>query len=343
MTDASFTVDTHPLADTMSEVSDRVEGTKDAIRGTTQEIRNTTKMVSGTKTAVGATTAAVGATTAAVETMMQKVVKTEKEAAEKVSRHVTSGFISLVRAELAQKKIEVQTHMMSKCQVLGHFNQMLSRRQKQLRDDYERISKRYKRIIEDLNGALKTRIYNLDAPAVEVADLGYGLQNKRMLIAGAALPIVEQDVQPLASHLRIAHCKDDCARAMVEVKEMVVHLQRLRRAMEASVRDVRLSDKRRRTMPVLIIEAEDPDVGGMQKTDLVVGDRCEQQDRANSIRSQFYERRGDFSWQEAGNGRDIVLQKIEERANEAHLDARTRKWVMQMASASTWQELGGIK
>lgn len=356
MSDARFTVDTNPLARELSSVSDEVsstikavdrtatavEGTSDAVHGTTSSVNTTIKRVKDTQSAVKETTVAVGSTIAAVESMRGQVVKAEEEAAQKVSRHVTSGFVSLIRAELAQKKVEVQTHVMSKCQVLGHFGQMLQRRQKQLQDDYERITKRYAKIIDQLNEALKSRIYMLDAPAAEVSDQGYGVLEKRVLVNGAALPIFEQNALPLSNHVGIAHCKEDCSKALVVVKDLVIHLQRLRRAMEASVREVRIEGKRRWTMPMLIMEAEDPDVVGTKKTELVFGGHPEQKAQEKNIRSEYYEHRNSFHWCEAGAGREQVRQRIEDLAAAAQLDERTRKWVMQLADSSAWQELGAI-
>lgn len=320
-----ITVDTSSMARALDRVESGVERTADAVHGTTNAVNATSREVSGT--------------TGAVRDMMASVVAAEAAAAQRVSQHVSTGFLGLIRSQLMQKMIEAQTTMQSKCQVLGHYNNMLMRLKDQLEGDYQRISKRYGRIIKQLNENLKTRIYQLDAPAAEVSDAGYKALDKRVLVSGAPMPLFEQDVMSLSNQVGIARCKDNCGKAIAEVRDFVVQLLRLKETMESSIRPVKIKDTIRLSMPVVVMEAEDTNVVGTKKLDLVFGERPEQTAQESRIRANFYEVRNTLRWRTAGSSRDLVLQKIGDLAERSGVDARTRKEMMRLAGASVWQEM----
>lgn len=325
-------VDTSSMASALDKVRDGVSHTADAVQTTTNAVRQAAKEVKGT-------TNAVGETRYAVKEMMASVVAAEAEAAQRVSRNVSTGFLGLISSQLMQKKIEAQTVMQSKCQVLGHYNRQLHRLQTQLEGDYQRITKRYAKIINQLNENLKSRIYQLDAPAAEVSDEGYKSLEKRVLVSGAPIPLFEQDILALSNQVCVIRCKDSCARALPEVKNFVIQLKKLKRAMDASVRDVAIAATGRLSMPVIVIEAEDTNVKGQKKLDVVFGERKEQKTQSKRIRANFDEVQSRLSWRTSGSSRDVVVKKIEELASKNGLGERTRAAVMKLAGESFWQEM----
>lgn len=327
-----ITVDTSRMADALDLVRSGVSKTADAVGSTTRAVSQTIKEVGGT-------TNAVGETRSAVNEMMASVVAAEAAAAQRVSKNVTTGFLGLISSQLMQKKIEAQTVMQSKCQVLGHYNRQLGRLKTQLENDFQRITTRYAKIIGQLNENLKSRVYQLDAPAAEVSDDGYLALDKRVLVSAAPVPLFEQDVLALSNQVCVTRCKDSCSKALPEVKSFVIQLRKLKKVMDSSVRPVKLETTERLSMPVIVVEAEDMNVVGTKKIDVVFGDRDEQKAQANRIRASFDEVKDGFGWRTSGSSRDVVVRKIGDLAVKQGVSERMRKVMQGLVDSSFWQEM----
>lgn len=327
-----ITVDTSRMADALDLVRSGVSETATAVGSTTQAVGRTIR-------AVGGTTNAVGETRSAVNDMMAAVVAAERAAARSVSKNVSTGFLGLISSQLMQKKIEAQTVMQSKCQVLGHYNRQLGRIKAQLDNDYQRITARYSKIIAQLNENLKGRIYQLDAPAAEVSDEGYHTLDKRVLVSAAPIPLFEQDILSLSNQVCVTRCKDSCFKALPEVKNFVIQLKKLKKIMDSSVRPVKRDLTGRISMPIVVMEAEDPNVAGTKKMDIVLGDREEQTSHANRIRANFDEVKSVLKWRTSGSSRDVIVKKINDLADRQGVSDRARKVLQSLVDSSFWQEM----
>ncbi len=328
----SITVDTSSMANALDAVRNGVKETTDAVEATRRSVNRT---VSG----VQETTHAVQETRDEVQKMMKVVVAAEAEAAQRVSKNVNTGFLGLISSQLMQKKIEAQTVMQSKCQVLGHYRRQLNRLKGQLENDFNRITARYSKIIKQLNENLKTRIYQLDAPAAEVSDAGYRALDKRVLVSGAPIPLFEQDVLSLSNQVCVTRCKDTCAKALPEVKNFVVQLKKLKQIMESSVRSVHRETTGRLLMPVIVMESVDPNVENTKKLDVVLGEKEEQQAQASRIHARFDAVKDGFKWRTSGSSRDVIAKKIGDLAEKNDLSDRTRSVLQKLVDSSFWQEM----
>lgn len=327
-----ITIDTSRMADALDLVRSGVSKTAEAVGSTTRAVAQTIEEVGGT-------TNAVGETRSAVNEMMMSVVAAEAAAAQRVSKNVATGFFALISSQLMQKKIDAQTVMQAKCQVLGHYKRQLCRLRTQLESDFQRITARYAKIIGQLNENLKARIYQLDAPAAEVSDDGYLALDKRVLVSAAPIPLFEQDVLALSNQVCVTRCKDSCSKALPAVKNFVVQLKRLKNVMDSSVRSVTCDTIGRLSMPVVVMEASDPNVVGAKKIDVVLGDRDEQKVQANCIRANFDEVWGTLKWRTSGSARDVVAKKIADIADRKGVSERARKVIQGLVDSSFWQEM----
>lgn len=120
-----------------------------------------------------------GLTTAVVATEAAQV-ESKRRASAKIAASIVKGFFDYVGADLSQKIKE----LLSKCEALfvslmGHKENCLAR-SKQMQDDYNRISKRYAKIFEDLDKETETRIEMLDRPTFQFADSAQGVIDKNV-------------------------------------------------------------------------------------------------------------------------------------------------------------------
>lgn len=120
-------------------------------------------------------TDAVNALTGAVVATEAAQVESKRRASKQIASSIVKGFFEYVGADLSQKIKELA----SKCEslffaLMGHKENCLSK-SKQMQDDYNRISKRYSKIFEDLDKETVSRIEVLDRPTFQFAETAQNL------------------------------------------------------------------------------------------------------------------------------------------------------------------------
>lgn len=308
-------VDTQQMADSIDRVTDGVEVTADTLKGTT----------------------------VAVVAMANEVCQAEEEAAQQVSQKVSSGFHGLISVQIAQKKVLCFSEVCSKCQVLAHFQRRLGMIRKQLQGDFQRITKRYSRILNSLNEALKNRVQNLDAPAMSVSDQEFQAILNRVLAIAAPITVVDQDIQQLKAMIMLVKCKDDCQRTVREIKEIVANIRALRSDMAECFLDNQLQAPKRYLMPVVIVEKDDLNMADFKSRSIVVGALPPQVSLFKKI-NVYLENEGDsLVWKDADKFSAIVRNKIMKIASDRNLDPRTAEIMRGLLERSSWKILEDVK
>lgn len=132
--DFNVVVDTKPMADKVSSVSNHVT-----------------------------------ATTAAVVAMQSAVIAAETKSAQTICDNVDKGFFNLIRSQITMKLSDCYTEMQAKLSLLMEYSKTLSRTQERMEGDYNRVKGQYRHIFKGLDKALSNRIAQLDKDAVEMA------------------------------------------------------------------------------------------------------------------------------------------------------------------------------
>lgn len=85
--------------------------------------------------------------------------------ARKVGSTIINGFFKTVQSELTQQMAELHSRIDA---TLVHLRKLADRcvdKQKQMANDYRRLTERYAKVFDDLSRELENRIYQLDEPA----------------------------------------------------------------------------------------------------------------------------------------------------------------------------------
>lgn len=127
---------------------------------------------------VGHCNNAVNALTGAVVATEAAQVESKRQTSKQIASTIVKGFFDYVGADLSQKIKELS----SKCEslfiaLMGHKDNCLSK-SKQMQDDYNRISKRYSKIFEDLDKETVSRIEVLDKPTFQFAESAQNLVDR---------------------------------------------------------------------------------------------------------------------------------------------------------------------
>lgn len=114
--------------------------------------------VAGCNTSVNLLTGAVVATEAAQ-------IAAVDQNAKKVGSTIVEGFFKTIRLEISQQIVELTQKIEARLMHLHELAKSCTAKQKQMETDYNRLSTRYLKIFDDLNGELTNRIYELNKPA----------------------------------------------------------------------------------------------------------------------------------------------------------------------------------
>jgi hypothetical protein len=162
----NYTVDTHPMADEISSVSNHVKGT-----------------------------------TTAVVAMQTAVILAEKKAADHVCNNVNKGFYTLIRSQISQKIAKLQSDVDSHLMQLNQQRKQLLAIRGRMERDYNMISSRYMKLFNGLNQNLKQRIFELDKPTIDFAVKEVEKVSNRTKYLTATVPVSQ--LESLAASQKI--------------------------------------------------------------------------------------------------------------------------------------------
>lgn len=110
-----------------------------------------------------------GLTTAVVATEAAQIAS-KKKTSDKITKAIIGGFFEYVGADLSQKTQELTSQCESLVvELMGHKASCIAK-STQMQEDYNRITKRYLKIFEDLDKEVHSRIETLDKPIFHFAD-----------------------------------------------------------------------------------------------------------------------------------------------------------------------------
>lgn len=103
-------------------------------------------------------------TGAVVATETAQIASIDKNS-KQIANTIISGFFGYIRSEISQQVSELSQSIDAHLMHLSELAQSCLSKQKQMQNDYVRISGRYAKIFEDLNNELSSRIHELDKHA----------------------------------------------------------------------------------------------------------------------------------------------------------------------------------
>lgn len=180
-------------------------------------------------------TDAVNALTGAVVATEAAQVESKRRASKQIASSIVKGFFDYVGADLSQKIKELA----SKCEslffaLMGYKENCLSK-SKQMQDDYNRISKRYSKIFEDLDKETVSRIEVLDRPTFQFAETAQNLidRNSNTELLGISTISANESIK-LETVLSCSHVKQQASILLAKANNYLQGTYRLAN----SVRDM---------------------------------------------------------------------------------------------------------
>lgn len=287
---------------------------------------------------VGHCNNAVNALTGAVVATEAAQVESKRQASKQIASTIVKGFFDYVGADLSQKIKELS----SKCEslfiaLMGHKDNCLSK-SKQMQDDYNRISKRYSKIFEDLDKETVSRIEVLDKPTFQFAESAQNLvdRNSNTDLLGISTISANENIK-LETVLSCSHVKQQ---ASVLLDKANCYLQGTYR-LANSVRDM-LDDSQTENdilLPVMFVESvknienKETRIIGTDDSFTPSGDAVD-----STLRSKFMSK--DVEWGNMNsNDFDKVISYLNAEVQSDQMDDRTLKTMLGLLNGQAIQTI----
>lgn len=287
---------------------------------------------------VGHCNNAVNALTGAVVATEAAQVESKRQASKQIASTIVKGFFDYVGADLSQKIKELS----SKCEslfiaLMGHKDNCLSK-SKQMQDDYNRISKRYSKIFEDLDKETVSRIEVLDKPTFQFAESAQKLvdRNSNTELLGISTISANENIK-LETVLSCSHVKQQ---ASVLLDKVNCYLQGTYR-LANSVRDM-LDDSQAENdilLPVMFVESvknienKETRIIGTDDSFTPSGDAVD-----STLRSKFMSK--DVEWGNMNsNDFDKVISYLNAEVQSDQMDDRTLKTMLGLLNGQAIQTI----
>jgi len=287
---------------------------------------------------VGHCNNAVNALTGAVVATEAAQVESKRQASKQIASTIVKGFFDYVGADLSQKIKELS----SKCEslfiaLMGHKDNCLSK-SKQMQDDYNRISKRYSKIFEDLDKETVSRIEVLDKPTFQFAESAQNLvdRNSNTELLGISTISANENIK-LETVLSCSHVKQQ---ASVLLDKANCYLQGTYR-LANSVRDM-LDDSQAENdilLPVMFVESvknienKETRIIGTDDSFTPSGDTVD-----STLRSKFMSK--DVEWGNMNsNDFDKVISYLNAEVQSDQMDDRTLKTMLGLLNGQAIQTI----
>lgn len=287
---------------------------------------------------VGHCNNAVNALTGAVVATEAAQVESKRQASKQIASTIVKGFFDYVGADLSQKIKELS----SKCEslfiaLMGHKDNCLSK-SKQMQDDYNRISKRYSKIFEDLDKETVSRIEVLDKPTFQFAESAQNLvdRNNNTELLGISTISANENIK-LETVLSCSHVKQQ---ASVLLDKANCYLQGTYR-LANSVRDM-LDDSQAENdilLPVMFVESvknienKDTRIIGTDDGFTPSGDSVD-----STLRSKFMSKEVEWGNMNS-NDFDKVISYLNAEVQSDQMDDRTLKTMLGLLNGQAIQTI----
>ena len=203
---------------------------------------------------VASCTDAVNALTGVVVATEAAQVESKRRASKQIASSIVKGFFEYVGADLSQKIKELA----SKCEslffaLMGHKENCLSK-SKQMQDDYNRISKRYSKIFEDLDKETVSRIEVLDRPTFQFAETAQNLidRNSNSELLGISTISANESIK-LETVLSCSHVKQQASILLAKANNYLQGTYRLANSVRDMLDESQVEEEI--MLPVMFVES----------------------------------------------------------------------------------------
>ncbi len=272
---------------------------------------------------------AVGGLASAVVATEAAQVKSKRESSMKIANSIIKGFFTYVSAELSQKMKELASQCESLFAALMEYSASCLSKRGQMQDDYNRITKRYAKIFDDLDKETVSRIEALDGTTFKFAEISQKLVNKSIdsQLLGLAAIAGDENVR-LETVLSCSHMKKQANLLVERTNDYLVGTYRLANSVREMLDDSVDADPIH--VPVIYLESvSSPEEMQSEVVTAEYGAFLAGEPEKNSLLSKFKSDR--LKWGRMGDREmDRVISYFNEDIQQGNIDERVANMMSEL-------------
>lgn len=281
---------------------------------------------------------AVNALTGAVVATEAAQVDAKRRASKQIASSIVKGFFEYVGADLSQKIKELA----SKCEslfvaLMGHKDNCLSKSQ-QMQDDYNRISKRYSKIFDDLDKETVSRIEILDRPTFQFAETAQSLidRNSNTELLGISTISANESIK-LETVLSCSHVKQQASILLAKANNYLQGTYRLANSVRDMLGESQVEEEI--LLPIMFVESV---INSENKETRIIGTDEEYTPSGESIdshlRSKFMSK--DVEWDDMkSDDFEKVVSYLNADVQSGQMEDRTLKTMLGLLNSQAIQTI----
>ena len=307
MPDITFTIDTDPMAASINKVTHHVEGV-----------------------------------TTAVVAMQTAVVIAEEQAANNLCQNLNKGFYTLIRSQISQKIAKFKSETDSKWMEMRQQIGALASIQGRMERDYMMISRRYTKLFDSLNKALKSRIFELDKPTAVFVNKEIAPTANRVRMFLGTTAVNQTESISLSQLIGVSRTKFLGQRTVESMHEFLTDNKHQNHIIYSILNPGAVSEAREFYIPV-ILEESVHSAGG--NTGLRFYLPQSQDNRLNTtlnyrIQTEVISIFNSLRWTEAGgNATQMVDSEYHSMVQNSALPSKQKEKMIKMYNSSKWASL----
>lgn len=278
----------------------------------------------------------VAATTAAVVSMQGAVIAAEKKGAQKVCRNVNRGFLTMMRSQISQKVAYKKSRVDALLFKLAQQKKRLLSIKANMEVQYNRIAERYLRIFSVINRELKNRLLQIDQPVFKFVNKDVAATSNRMNTLSAWVSTAQDEDVALSQRLLAANVKANAEKAIRRSADFLARMGEQKRITGLVLHcQSSPADCGCLRAPVLIRESEN-DVSRIPCVDVFTPDSLDPMTAsslADAVRSS-----ADFSWH-GGPVQPELAERFASLMQASSASARVKEVAMRLFSSSNFKTI----
>lgn len=281
---------------------------------------------------------AVNGLTSAVVATEAAQVESKRKTSMQIAAAIVKGFFEYVGADLSQKMKELA----SKCEslffaLMGHKENCLSK-SKQMQEDYNRISKRYSKVFEDLDKETISRIEILDKPTFHFANVAQTVVNRSSSTELLGISTISANESlKLETILSCSHVKQQANTLIAKANDYLQGTYRLNNSVRDMLYDI--SEGRDILIPILFVESVAN--SDSKETKIIASDRRHMKlnDSMNSqLRSKFMSK--EIEWDNISSvDFEKIISYLNTDVQSEQMENRTLKTMLELLNEQKIQTI----
>lgn len=275
-----------------------------------------------------------------VVAMQTAVIDAQTAATDRVCKHVDEGFFALIRSQITQKMARYRSEVDSKFLEVHQQSQALLAIKSRMERDYHMIAARYARLFQAIDLSLRSRIFELDKPAFQLACHESERLSIRLRSMQARPSVYQMELLQAAQMLSVSRVKASASRVIGGMHSFLDESARQTRVLKNIVFASASNRAADWYAPMLMCESDAIGISGPRWEVSAPADPALEKISAASLSAAFASIPS-LKWTAAANGERTQVSAAFQRRLESIPDERVRKKTAALFEASGWQTAGG--